>query len=62
MKRDIHDAIDEWHDMPAPGPDCPLHEFLGMTHEQYPWWVEFGKLPEDSPYSDSDWEGPEDGI
>lgn len=60
MKRDIHDAIAEWHDKPEDG--VSLHAYLGMTWEQYARWVDYGELPEGSPYRDSDWEGPEDGI
>jgi hypothetical protein len=34
----INDAIHDWHDSP-PGA-MPLHEFLGLTWEQYKSWVE----------------------
>ena len=33
---DIHDYIGEWHDGPY---TCALHEFLGMTREQYFKWI-----------------------
>ena len=38
---DIDDFIDRWHDAPpvAEGRVLPLHEFLGMTREQYEAWV-----------------------
>lgn len=48
---DIHDAIAAWHDDPT---DVgPLHEYLGMTWEQYKVWAETSVLPEGSPFADS---------
>ncbi len=43
----IDDHIDAWHDGPwdpfsAPG----LHEWLGLTLEEYACWVETSRLPE----------------
>ncbi len=34
---DLDDLIDQWHDGDDPR---PLHEFLGMTHDEYATWVE----------------------
>ena len=34
---DIDDLVDTWH---AGGTGMPLHEFLGLTREQYARWVE----------------------
>lgn len=39
---DIDDFIDEWHDGPY---DSQLHEFLGMTHEEYVSWVTGKRTP-----------------
>lgn len=38
MKTDeeINELIDEWHKNPN---DQPLHEYLGMTWEEYHSWV-----------------------
>lgn len=33
---DIDDFIDQWHE--GPGAQ-PLHEFLGMTHNEYAFWL-----------------------
>lgn len=33
----IHDYIDWWHETES---ELPLHEFLGMTENQYGQWVE----------------------
>lgn len=52
VKRDIHDAIDEWHKRPEDG--VSLHAYLGMTWEEYKLWAESGILPDDSPFHDSD--------
>jgi len=43
MGKDIHDLIDEWHDGNDPR---PLHEFLGMTWEEYARWLRCEGLPE----------------
>jgi hypothetical protein len=32
----LDDLIDEWHDGDY---DIPLHEFLGMTWEEYKTWL-----------------------
>lgn len=40
---DIDDAIDGWHDGPNEGRE--LHEYLGLTFEQYKKWVEKSELP-----------------
>lgn len=37
----IHDLIDKWHSEPR---TMPLHEWLGMTWEQYSEWLT-GKKP-----------------
>jgi len=38
------DEVDRWHEMHGDG--VPLHEFLGMTHDEYARWVENpSKLP-----------------
>lgn len=40
---DIHAAIAAWHD--GEGEQVPLHEFLGLSWEEYSTWVEGGPLP-----------------
>lgn len=35
--RPIDDRIGDWHD--GAGGDTPLHEYLGMTEEQYATWL-----------------------
>ena len=47
-RRNIHDDIDAWHD--AEYATISLHEYLGMTWEQYKLWAEKSILPEDSIY------------
>lgn len=45
---DINAHVVHWHDAPA-GSDAAkvdLHEFLGMTWEQYARWAATGQLPE----------------
>lgn len=37
LATDIDDFIDEWHDGDS---DISLHEYLGMTHEEYKYWLE----------------------
>lgn len=37
LLEDIDDYIDEWHDSDS---DEDLHDFLGMTFEEYSAWVE----------------------
>jgi hypothetical protein len=40
---EIHDEIDIWHDTDLGFSDIdfpPLHEFLGMSREEYRFWVE----------------------
>jgi len=39
----IDDYIDEWHEGDS---ELPLHEYLGMTLEQYSFWVKTTKIPE----------------
>ncbi|QFP97348.1 hypothetical protein SEA_SPILLED_33 [Streptomyces phage Spilled] len=46
----IDDLIEEWHEGDSP---LPLHEFLGMTSEEYDLFVRFGTLPEGITYGDS---------
>lgn len=36
LLEDIHDFIDEWHDGDYPN---ELHEFLGMSWDEYSRWV-----------------------
>jgi len=33
---DIDDYIDQWHDQPG---NQTLHDFLGMTREEYAGWI-----------------------
>jgi hypothetical protein len=33
---DIDDYIDQWHDNPG---NQTLHNFLGMTHDEYAGWI-----------------------
>lgn len=37
----LADAVTIWHMLSeaAPSVDCPLHEFLGMTEQEYAAWV-----------------------
>lgn len=42
----IHDAIELWYDLPED--DVALHQFLGLTWDEYADWVELGRLPEGS--------------
>lgn len=44
-KENIHDLIDKWHES---GSNQELHEFLGLTFEEYKQWVETDKLPTDA--------------
>ena len=37
LMSDINDYIDKWHDGDS---SLPLHEFLGMTNEEYVFFVE----------------------
>lgn len=39
---DIHDFIGEWHDSES---ELSLHEYLGMTWEEYKAWAERDELP-----------------
>jgi hypothetical protein len=40
----VDDWVDLWHDDPNPfGPK--LHEFLGLTWDEYKRWAESGELP-----------------
>lgn len=39
-ERDIHDAIDQWHDDEGLSNDLELHEFLGLTWVEYKAWAE----------------------
>lgn len=36
---DIDNEIDKWHFEEGPEEDLPLHEYLGMTHEEYSSWL-----------------------
>lgn len=33
----IHDLIEEWHESDS---DKELHEYLGMSFEEYAYWVQ----------------------
>lgn len=39
----IDDYVEKWH--LGEGPGLALHEYLGMTHEQYKVWFEKNELP-----------------
>ena len=43
-KENIHDLIEQWHESDS---KQELHEFLGLTFEQYKRWVETDELPTD---------------
>lgn len=47
---DIHEAIGQWHDDSTNKQE--LHEYLGMTWEQYARWAELGELPDGSPFAE----------
>lgn len=40
--KNIDDLIDAWHDSHSP---LALHEWLGLTWEQFKYWVENKVLP-----------------
>jgi len=40
----LEDLVDKWHDSES---KLSLHEFLGMTSEEYSVWVEFDILPDE---------------
>jgi hypothetical protein len=46
FNEEINDAIDEWHDAPTRRSTChgsyllPLHEWLGMSWDEYNRWVQ----------------------
>lgn len=40
---DLDDLVEQWHT--SPDDDGPLHEFLGMTWEQYAEWTRTGIEP-----------------
>lgn len=42
-KEDIHKFIEEWHTTDF-GTDYKLHDFLGLTKEQYAKWVETDEI------------------
>lgn len=48
---DIHDAIGRWHE--GDGYGVELHEYLGMSWDEYARWAESGLLAADSPWADS---------
>jgi len=39
----VDDYIDRWHDQPENG--IPLHDFLGLTRDEYARFVERSELP-----------------
>lgn len=43
-KERADDLVDDWHNSPDDG--VSLHEFLGMTWDQYKRWVESVELPD----------------
>lgn len=52
-RSDIEDKIDEWHELYGPDEDSniELHDFLGLSWEEYSVFVEHNLLPgEDMPY------------
>lgn len=52
-RSDIEDKIDEWHELYGPDedPNIELHDFLGLSWEEYSVFVEHNLLPgEDMPY------------
>lgn len=36
LLEDIDDFVSAWHEGDS---EVPLHEFLGMTHEEYSYWI-----------------------
>ncbi|MGS2779908.1 hypothetical protein ACVBAX_21455 [Robertmurraya sp. GLU-23] len=38
----IYDFIEEWHNSDS---EKELHEYLGLTFEQYAYWVKTDQLP-----------------
>jgi len=42
-QEEMDNKIDEWH---KGGSGIPLHEFLGLTLEEYKNWIEKGILPD----------------
>ena len=40
---DIDDAVERWHELPEDGKS--LHEYLGMTWDEYCEWVQDGVVP-----------------
>ncbi len=45
VNKKLDDLIDEWHESPEDG--TSLHEFLGMTWEEYAIWVkDYQAVPE----------------
>ncbi len=51
--RDIHEAIAAWHDGDGDPEGKPLHEYLGMSWDEYKVWAETSELPEGSLWRDS---------
>ena len=41
-KENIHDLIEKWHESDS---EKTLHEYLGLTFEQYAYWVKTDELP-----------------
>jgi hypothetical protein len=41
-KENIDDLIDEWHKSDN---DVPIWEYLGLTFDEYRYWVEKDELP-----------------
>ncbi len=46
----IDDVVAAWHDDESI--TVPLHEYLGMTWDQYGAWFVSGVLPEGNPYAE----------
>ncbi len=44
--RSVDDRIDDWHTGPRELDDVSLHDYLGMTWEEYTVWVMNGTVPE----------------
>jgi hypothetical protein len=43
-REELDDLVDKWHDSDT---KVSLHEYLGMSREEYSVWVEFDILPDE---------------
>lgn len=48
----IHDAIERWHN--GEGSDQQLHEYLGLTWDEFCCWFAENRLPEGHPLIDEE--------